>query len=327
MKSRAPITLLAVVTAALAGVFAPAGHTSSAHAADASGNKVVLAVGDMACDTSDPNFNGGAGTSTHCAEQRVSNRMATETSRDAVLGLGDYQYSCSDPKDWQVSYDQTYGQFDSIINPIAGNHEYNTGTDPYGSPCPTDNATATTYFTHFGEAAHQSTGGHYTVTLGNWLIIGLNAECSKTGVGGCGATSPQTKWLNQQLTGVTQPCILAMWHQPRWWSGGNAKAYGPWWQSLYNAGADVVLNGHVHNYQRFKPLNPSGVEDPAGITEYIVGTGGEAADGIKAATTIVPAAKAKAFGYLKMTLYSSSWSAEFIDSSGVVLDTSSGNCH
>jgi hypothetical protein len=33
------------------------------------------------------------------------------------------------------------------------------------------------------------------------------------------------------------------------------------------------------------------------------------------------------FGYLRTTLGSSGWSAEFIDSSGVVADSSSGTCH
>jgi Calcineurin-like phosphoesterase len=303
---------------------------TTASASDAAGNPVVLAVGDMACDTSDPNFNGGVGTATHCAEQRVSDQMLKEIpAADAVLGLGDYQYSCGDPTDWQNSYDLTYGRLNnSLMEPIVGNHEYDT-TDPYGGTCPVDNTTAATYFSHFTNS-HPDATGHYTFSLGSWRIIGLNAECNKNGVGGCGATSPETTWLKQQLAANTQPCILAMWHQPRWWSGGNATAYGPWWQALYKAHADVVLNGHVHNYQRFRPLNYSGAADPTnGITEYIVGTGGEETVGFKAPTTaaLTPLAKQRTFGYLRMSLSSTGWSAAFVDSTGAVLDTSSGTCH
>ena len=49
----------------------------------------------------------------------------------------------------------------------------------------------------------------------------------------------------------------------------------PFWDALYQAGADVVLNGHDHNYERFAPQNPSGQPDPTqGIREFVVGTGG-----------------------------------------------------
>src|SRR2546423_12790200 len=79
-------------------------RTSPAIAVDHSGDPVVAAVGDMACDPSDPNFNGGAGTATNCAEARVSALLASKTDIDGVLGLGDYQYTCGDPHDFAVSY-------------------------------------------------------------------------------------------------------------------------------------------------------------------------------------------------------------------------------
>jgi hypothetical protein len=41
----------------------------------------------------------------------------------------------------------------------------------------------------------------------------------------------------------------------------------PFWEALYAAKADVVLNGHIHNYERFAPQTPSGVEDdPARVS-------------------------------------------------------------
>jgi hypothetical protein len=44
---------------------------------------------------------------------------------------------------------------------------------------------------------------------------------------------------------------------------------------LYAAKADMVLNGHLHNYERFAPQAPSGEADPTqGIREFVVGTGG-----------------------------------------------------
>ena len=73
-------------------------------------------------------------------------------------------------------------------------------------------------------------------------------------------------------------CTLAYWHHPRFTSGTHAPAYDtlmPLWQALYDAGADIVLVGHDHDYERFAPQDPAGVLDPArGIREFVVGTGG-----------------------------------------------------
>lgn len=111
-----------------------------------------------------------------------------------------------------------------------------------------------------------------------------------------------------------------------------AKVYRSWWNTLYAAHADVVLNGHVHNYQRFAPMNPQGNSDPMhGITEFIAGTGGEAQVPVKAGAVPYPVAQGKTFGYLRMTLLPTGWSADFVkvDSTGAttVLDTSTGTCH
>jgi hypothetical protein len=313
----------------------------AARASDPLGNPMILAVGDMACDPQDPHFNGGTGTLTNCAEKRVSNAMVNDinnlpsgTSYDAVLGLGDYQYSCGDPADWVASYNPTYGRLDSKMDPSVGNHEYQTGIDYYGQQCPSTNNVAQTYFDHFKvngiDRAHASTQGHYSFNLGAWHLIALNAQCSARNTGGCSATSAQTTWLKGDLAATTQPCVMAFWHQPRW-SGGHAggKSYGPWWKVLYAKHADVVLNGHVHDYQRYAALDPTGAVKPAGITEYIVGTGGEELD-TDSASTPSPVASASTFGYLRMTLRPTGWSADFVkvDSNGAtVLDSSTGTCH
>ena len=43
-----------------------------------------------------------------------------------------------------------------------------------------------------------------------------------------------------------------------------------------NAGVELVLNGHDHDYERFAPQDPNGVADPVnGIREIVVGTGGK----------------------------------------------------
>jgi Calcineurin-like phosphoesterase len=296
------------------------------------GSPVIGAVGDMACDKDDPKFTGGAGTKLRCAEKRDSDALLADTSiTHGVLGLGDYQYHCSQLEDWQVSYNPTWGRLDPVMKPIVGNHEYLTGSDVWGNPCPASNSTAQTYFDHFGAAAHPDTQGHYSFDIGTWHLIGLNAQCTQALVGGCSATSAQTEWLKQDLANTLQPCILAYWHQPRFAaSKRNPKqgpAYSAWWDALYAAHADVVLNGHEHNYQRFVAMNPAAQPDPEGISEYIIGTGGEAQDALVSTVTPQPVVGIKAFGYLRMALDPAGWRTEFVDYQGKVLDTSSGSCH
>ena len=305
-------------------------RASVARATDpVTGDPVITAVGDLACGTDDPNYNGGAGNATNCAERRVSNQMLTDTTVDTFLGLGDFQYTCGIATDWAASYTPTWGRFNSITDPVAGNHEYQTGKDPYGVTCPSTNNTAANYFNYFGAAASPSTAGHYSFNLGSWHLIALNANCAKSAAQGCAATSTQTQWLQNDLAFNTQPCIMAFWHQP-YFQGNTAGAqtvYQPWWNLLYAAGADVVLNGHIHNYQRFGLLNPSGQADPNGIREVIVGTGGESLGSLPNTASPSPQFRLKTFGYLRMVLHPTAYDGQFYDSTGVLKDSFSATCH
>jgi len=311
-------------------------RTSPAIAVDQSGDPVVAAVGDMACDPSDPNFNDGAGTATNCAEARVSALMASKTTIDGVLGLGDYQYTCGDPNDFAVSYTPTWGVMNRWMTPVAGNHEYRTGTDPFGAVCPSTNSTAQQFFNYFstsgsrwaGGGSHPGTAGHFSFNIGSWHIIALNANCVNKGVGGCGASSPQTTWLASDLASTAKPCILAYWHQPRWTgTSSNNSTTATWWNLLYQRHADLVLNGHIHNYQRFAQLNANGQTDPNGIREVIVGTGGESLGPYASNPTPKPSVRFRLFGYLRLVLHPGSYEASFIASDGTTKDNFSATCH
>ena len=263
---RRPKTQWRLVIVLVVGCVWVAAHAGVAAAADpVSGDPVVAAVGDMACDPSDPNFNGGAGTPRYCAELAVSNEVLSNTSIDGLLGLGDYQYACGDLSDYAASYTPTWGRLDTLMTPVAGNHEYVTTTDPYGELCASSNRTAQSFFSYFaasgaswaGRRLPPGTAGHFSFDLGAWHIIALNANCNGKGVGGCAASSPQTTWLANDLRSTTQPCILAYWHQPRWTgTPTNNASTSAWWNLLYTSHADLVLNGHIHNYQRFGLLDP-----------------------------------------------------------------------
>jgi uncharacterized repeat protein (TIGR01451 family) len=317
----------------LAGIAAIAlfgGQVGTAHATDpTTGDPVIAAVGDMACAPEDADFNGGAGEASNCGEVRDSAQMETDPTIDMLLGLGDYQYGCGDPAEYALSYTPSWGFFNNIIDPAAGNHEYNTLTNSAtGTPCPDTNTAGQDYFNYFGAPSRPATAGHYSFNLGSWHLIALNAQCSGIGVGGCGASSPQTQWLAADLAANTQPCILAYWHQPRWTAtSSNNSTYAAWWNLLYASHADLVLNGHIHTYARFAQLNPSGAVDPNGIREVIVGTGGESLQAASASANPKPVANFRSFGYLRMVLHPTGYDAQFIISTGAVKDTFSGTCH
>ena len=51
------------------------------------------------------------------------------------------------------------------------------------------------------------------------------------------------------------------------------------WQVLYNAGAELVINGHEHNYERFDEMNASGAAVSQGLREIGTVLEGEIAGG------------------------------------------------
>jgi hypothetical protein len=157
-----------------------------------------------------------------------------------------------------------------------------------------------------------------------WHIIVLNSNCPF--VGGCGAGSPQLKWLQQDLasSGASRPgaCTLAYWHHPRYSSGrhGDDDMTAPLWRALASAGADLILQGHDHDYERFGPID--------GMRSFVVGTGGRSL--YEFLRRRDPGSELRAnnsYGLLMLTLRGNDYSWQFIPASGSTLtDAGSGSC-
>jgi hypothetical protein len=260
-------------------------------------SQTLLAAGDISgCDTTG---------------DTVTAALLAQHGGDAVATLGDNVYPTGAIDTFNACYQPTWGAHKARTFPAPGNHDY-------------DDPGAAGYFAYFGGVAGSPGQGYYSYNLGTWHVIVLNSELN------FGATSPQVAWLQADLAATTASCVLAYWHKPRWTSGmySDFGEHAPFWDALYDANADVVLNGHDHNYQRFQPLNKAGVVDTArGIREFVVGTGGRSHYATRADARRA-AANGTTYGILKLTLFANSYDWQFIpEAGGTFTDSGTGTCH
>jgi hypothetical protein len=290
---------------------------------------VVAAAGDIACDADYPDFNDGAGSGEGCHEKATSD-VVGKIAPAAVLALGDIQYVHGDPADYAVSYDPTWGRFKAITHPAIGNHEGGEG------------GSNKTYFSYFGAAAGDPGRGYYSFDLGAWHLVALNSNCGEYGFNGshdgCRTGSAQEQWLRADLAAHPATCTLAYFHVPRFASGSdhhNSAATDTTltavWDDLYAAGVDVVLNGHVHSYERFAPLRPDGTPDPDhGVREFVVGTGGDNHGRIGKPVRGSEMRNNDSFGVLRLTLNPTSYDWAFVNDGtpgATNTDAGSSTCH
>ncbi|HSB89509.1 MAG TPA: metallophosphoesterase [Anaerolineales bacterium] len=263
---------------------------------------VLLAVGDAAsCST----------TGDDAVAALIESRPGT------VAVIGDTVYDRGRPNEYAQCYDPIWGRFKDRTRPAVGNHEYLT-------------AGASGYFDYFGAVAGDSGAGYYSYDLGAWHMVVINSVCWE--VGGCGRNDPQAEWLKADLAAHPGLCTLAYWHFPRFSSGhhGSMAEVDAYWDILYEAGAEVVLTGHDHDYERFAPQDGDGRADPErGLREFVVGTGGFSRysfPGSPLGTSEVR--DSSSFGILVLTLFEDHYEWEFVPIPGdTFVDSGSGACH
>lgn len=266
----------------------------------------IAAAGDIACEP------GWTSTTSRCRMKATANLIARR-GFVAVLPLGDTQYEDGALWKFRRSYRPTWGRVKSITYPVVGNHEYHTPS-------------ADGYFDYFGAAAGGR--GYYSLALDEWHLVVLNSTCFA--VGGCGRGSPQLRWLREDLDADASACTLAAWHQPRFSSGphGNDRAFDRFWRALYGDGAEVVLNGHDHLYERFAAQDPDRNRDrERGIREFVVGTGGGSLYEVERVRPNSVARRTDAFGVLALTLHPDGYEWRFVSIGGRTLDSGSTPCH
>ncbi len=265
------------------------------------------AVGDIACPGNE------SVTSEACHMRATSNLVVADASFDTFFALGDLQYPAGSQADFLTGYAPSFGRVLDRTVPSPGNHEYATPA-------------ASGYFAYFGAAAHPQSAGYYSVDLGStWHVVVLNSNCSTVS---CSVGSSQEMWLRADLAASTRPCTIAIWHHPRFSSGIRVRlepSVLPFWDDLAVDGAELVLNGHEHQYERFAPQTPMGVSDSTGLREIVAGSGGRSLY-VFGAPLPTSEFRTATFGALRLDLDELGYSWSFVDDNATVLDTGHGVC-
>jgi PKD repeat protein len=238
-----------------------------------------------------------------------------------VFTAGDNVYPDGTPQEYTDCYEPSWGRFKDRTWATLGNHEYGLG-----------NADAS--FDYFGARLGPRDLGYYSVDVGSWHLVMLNTG-SRSNVP-VDAGSAQEQWLRADLAATTQACVMAVIHDPRFYSCGSSGCshektwVKPFWDALYEFNADVVVSGDRHHYERFALQDPDGNLDPiSGIRLFIVGTGGRSVG----TPTEFPHPNVEvvndesANGVMKFTLHDNSYDWEFVHEPGKSFtDSGTGTC-
>ena len=293
------------------------------------GDAVVAAAGDIGDDTPSPNG------------QDETGAIVASIAPNKVLILGDNAYDDGLLSEYNANYKPWWGAplnvdlggpngFGDITRPALGNHDIlNDGEGAYdffnGEYTTSGGATVNL---RYGVAGLRGQG-YYTFEIGNWRLIALNSDNGGT------VDQTQLDWLAQRVAQNPKPCLLAYWHHPRWTSHDGGIANDPdmatIWTRLWSASdpskrADLILNGHVHYYERMARQNLTGGADANGMRQLIVGTGGIETTN---ANLINPRSEVvlQEHGVLKLTLKANSATGQFLDTAGNVDDSFTEPCH
>jgi hypothetical protein len=255
-----------------------------------------------------------AGDIASCDEEADGATAALIAGSDGTVApLGDLVYPAGSDATYAQCYAPVWGGFLDRTRPAIGNHDMQ---DDGGAA----------YFRYFGDRAGPVGAGWYAYDLGEWHVVVLNSNCE---VIGCGPGSEQDAWLLADLAASDARCTLAYWHHPRFSSGphGDYGPVAPLWEAVALEGAEIVLVGHDHLYERFAPMAADGSADPSGVRQFTVGTGGKA---LYVANRVAPNSEVlidDAFGVLELQLAPDFYDWRFITIDGSVADEGSGDCH
>jgi len=242
----------------------------------------VWAVGDGATGTGEAKELG----------QRIADERPTR-----LLYLGDV-YPEGRPEDFAERYASVYGDLTEVTEPTPGNHEWDgheRGYDPF-----------------WRRAKGRPQPDAYSFELAGWEIVSLNSEARHD------ADSEQIRFVRRKVRSRAGTCRIAFWHRPRLSAGNYGEEdLAPFWDALAGHAA-LVLNGHDHNTQRFKPQR--------GITQIVAGAGGAQMYSVRAEDPRLAFSDDEHVAGLRLTLKPGRADYQVVTSEGETLDRGRLTC-
>ena len=232
--------------------------------------------------------------------EQAGRRLAAmiERRRPArLLYLGDV-YEDGTREEFTRNYASVYGDLARRTAPTPGNHEWGRHPDGYDD--------------YWEDVTGHPTPPWYDFRLAGWHILSLNSEAPH------GEDSEQVRWLRRRVAG-SGDCRLAFWHRPLMSAGkhGDSEDTLPLWAPLRGR-ARIVLGGHDHNMQRFRPRD--------GITQYVSGAGGRGRYAVREDDPRLAFGNDDAHGALRIALRPGRADLAFVRADGRVLDRSTVRC-
>jgi hypothetical protein len=227
-----------------------------------------------------------------------------------VFTTGDNAYPSGSASDYSQKYEPTWGPFKMRTRPSPGNHDYRTSG-------------ASGYKNYF-QGVVPTNPTYYAYNLGDWRIYSLDSNISMA------SGSAQYNWLANDLTNNPRSCVAAYWHHPTASSGqhGPTSATRPVFALLDQRGAELVISGHDHNYERFGKINSSGANSSTGVVKIVVGTGGTELRPFTTPQGNSIVRNADTHGILDLTLSATGYTGRFVPAQGFgnFTDSFSGTC-
>jgi hypothetical protein len=244
----------------------------------------------------------------------------------SAFTTGDNAYPDGTHPDYKGFYNDAWGSFKAKTRPVFGNHDYHADPNAGG---------ASSYWNEYpavpvpGGFTNQNSYYAYNVGASNWRGIVLNSQYTEgpqNQAPECASGSAQHNFLVSELASARRnnKNTVLFWHHPRFSrSGDHPTPEGAtgcskfFWDRAHDGGADLVLQGHGHLYERYDARDRNGNKTAGGLTEIVCGTGGNSFDSIDASVSPAPDnIFTNAWGVCKLTLEAQQARVSFLPAAG-----------
>lgn len=273
----------------------------------------------------------GAGDIADCqskgdeATATLVERVLAASDNAVAFTAGDNVYPDGTPEQYRRCYEPSWGRFKSRTLPAVGNHDARTKNSAGMR------GTFAGRFSQDGPLWYASDvkGDDAAGQPVQWRVVVLDSNCDQLD---CTEKGAQYAWLKEELRkqkAAKQGCTLVIAHHPRFTSGphGDEEAMIPMWRLLDEGGADLVVSGHDHTYERFPAMDADGkVVANAGLPSIVAGLGGKSRYPLMGQRKHSLTLRNDRDGVLVLRLRNDGWTSAFLSTDNEVIDVAQGRC-